>query len=129
VTVDTKPERRYRATLAEWEWFRTWFALERCWVCEDAWQELHHIYPRGQGGDDDIVDLAPVCRECHRHIEARDPVARSLLRQALMPTNLEYLRGKLGDGTLGWLDRNYPVSFSCDPCECGGQCDDCQRAA
>lgn len=79
--------------------------------------ELHHIYPRGQGGDDQIENLSPVCSPCHRKIEARDPVARSLLRGALMPTNLAYLHDKLGERTAGWLERHYPPTlFRCqDP--------------
>lgn len=133
MTVDTKPAKRYRATLKEWEWFRTWFASERCWVCAEAWHELHHIYPRGQGGDDDIVNLAPVCRRCHSRIEAHEPVARSLVRLALMPTNLEYLVRKLGGETQAkaWLERAYPIAYACEPCECGGhvECPQCGEQA
>lgn len=107
---DPRPAKRYRATLEEWEWFRTWFATSDCWVCAGPWQELHHILARSQGGDDDLTNLVPVCRECHGLIEARDPYARSRIRGALMPSNLEYLRGKFGgDRVEGWLERNYPT--------------------
>jgi hypothetical protein len=124
--VIAKPAKRYRATLTEWERFREHFALDRCWVCAETWQELHHIYPRSQGGDDDIPNLAPVCRSCHARIEARDPVARSLVRQALMPSNLDYLIGKLGDNAQGWIERNYAVVFACEPCECGAANPECE---
>jgi hypothetical protein len=125
--IDAKPLKRYRASITEWGKLREWFVLERCWVCSEPWRELHHIYPRGQGGDDVVENLAPVCRRCHGRIESRDPVSRSLLRQSLMPSHLEYLIGKLGDSekTLAWLDRNYAVVYACDPCECGGQCERC----
>ena len=108
---DPKPTKRYRATLAEWEWFRTWFASQGllCWVCGLApWTELHHILARSHGGDDDITNLAPVCRDCHRRIEERDMDARCKVRWALMPSNYEYLQGKLEERVDGWLERNYP---------------------
>ena len=108
VPYDPRPAKRYRATLAEWEWFRTWFASQTCWVCGGPWQELHHILARSRGGDDDILNLAPVCRECHRRIEAHDPYARAQIRHALMPSNLGYLEGKVHDA-LAWLQRNYPL--------------------
>ncbi len=129
--IDAKPLKRYRATIGEWERFREWFCLERCWVCGAPWQELHHIYPRGQGGDDVVENLAPVCRDCHGRIEAREPIARSQLRHALMPSHIAYLEGKLGDTAEGWLERNYARVFACEPCECGGHpdCPDCARAA
>lgn len=35
--------------------------------------ELHHIVPRGKGGDDQIENLACICRACHhdRHVRVR----------------------------------------------------------
>lgn len=106
---DFKQPARYRASIAEWEFIRTWLRRETCWICGEPWTELHHILSRGQGGDDVIEDLAPLCASCHRRIEARDVQARAALRGALMPTNLAYLHDKLGERTLGWLDRNYPA--------------------
>ena len=104
---DPKSPKRYRATVSEWEWFRTWFATDRCWVCDEPWQELHHIIPRSKSGDDDITNLAPLCVECHRRIEAREPVARGALRGAFMPSNYEYFQRRLGENAEGWLDQNY----------------------
>lgn len=106
---DPKPPKRYRASLEEWAFFRSWFSTDRCWVCGGPWQELHHILARSHSGDDQVENLAPVCRQCHGRIEARDIQARAALRGALMPTNLAYLQDKLGERTLGWLERNYPV--------------------
>lgn len=110
--IDPKPSKRYRATIDEWGRLREWFALDRCWVCGGPWQELHHILARVHSGDDQVENLAPVCRPCHAKIEGRDDHARAALRGALMPTNLVYLEGKLGGRTLGWLDRNYPSSVA-----------------
>ena len=108
--TDPKPMKRYRASATEWETIRAHFKGERCWCCGDPYQELHHILSRGQGGDDVTVNLAPLCRTCHRDVESRDPWARSQLRHALLPTNLGYLRSRKGECVEGWLNRNYPRS-------------------
>lgn len=105
---DPKPAKRYRATKAEWNDIRDAFVDDRCWVCGDVWTELHHILNRSHSGDDVVVNLAPLCLACHNRVEMRDPVARSLLRGALMPSNLAYLSYKLGEDKVeGWLERNY----------------------
>ena len=108
--IDPKPQKRYRATKAEWNDIREAFVDDRCWVCSEVWTELHHILNRSHSGDDLIANFSPVCAECHRRIETRDPVARSLLRGALMPSNYAYLRSKLGYELEGWLERHYPVA-------------------
>lgn len=111
MTSDPRPPKRYKATANEWEWFRLWFKDERCWVCDGEWANLHHILPKSHGGDDDIVNLAPLCGSgttgCHGRIEARDPVARAALRGAFLPSNYEYFVRKLGDKAEGWIERNY----------------------
>lgn len=106
---DPKPPKRYRASKAEWNDIRDAFVNDRCWVCDDVWTELHHILNRSHSGDDVVVNLAPVCGPCHLRIEAREPVARSLIRQALLPSNYAYLRYRLGETLEGWLERNYAV--------------------
>lgn len=108
MSVDTKPRKRYRATATEWAHIRDYFRDERCWCCGEAWSELHHILSRKHGGDDFIENLAPLCSDCHRRIEARDQWARGQLRGALMPSNLHYLFERLPYFE-GWLERNYPV--------------------
>lgn len=112
--MDPKPEKRYRAGKQEWKEIRDAFSEDRCWACGERWTELHHILNRSHSGDDVVVNLAPVCRECHRLIEARDPVSRARIRQALMPSNLAYLRFKLGEKTEGWLSRHYPTHVALD---------------
>lgn len=109
MSFDPKPPKRYRASQAEWNDIRDAFVNDRCWCCDDVWTELHHILNRSHSGDDRIANLAPLCASCHRLIEARDPVTRSLLRWALMPSNHAYLRYRLGETLEGWLERNYPV--------------------
>lgn len=113
-----KPARRYRATKDEWIEFHEWRSEQTCWVCHSARAtNTHHIYPRGQGGDDYIENLAPLCGTgttgCHGRIHARDLVARSLLRQSMTSDNLAYLIHKLGDGpAAAWLERHYPERVS-----------------
>lgn len=107
---DPRPAKRYRAPKSEWEDIREAFSEERCWVCEEPWMELHHILNRSHSGDDVVVNLAPLCSECHRRVEARDPLARSALRGALMPSNLAYLSYRLGENVEGWLERNYALT-------------------
>lgn len=104
---DPKRSKRIRASQAEWNAIYETFSEDSCWVCGEVWAELHHLLPRSHSGCDVVQNLAPVCRDCHRRIEARDSVARSLIRQALMPSNINYLRYRLGDGTEAWLERHY----------------------
>jgi len=105
--IDAKSPKRYRASQSEWSGIHQAFEDDRCWVCDEVWTELHHILARSHSGDDVVANLAPVCRECHARIEARDSEARSLLRQAFMPSNIAYLRSRLGYELEGFLERNY----------------------
>ncbi len=107
MSADPKTPKRYRASQFEWSGIHQAFEDERCWVCDEVWTELHHILARSHSGDDVVANLAPLCRECHRRIEARDSEARSLVRQALMPSNIAYLRSRLGYELEGFLERNY----------------------
>lgn len=116
-----KPPRRYRATKDEWINFHEWRAEQPCWICGGRSTNTHHIYPRGQGGDDRLENFAALCGSgttgCHGRIEARDPVARARLRLALRDENLLYLSAKLGvEHARAWLDRNYPPpgAFACE---------------
>lgn len=74
---------------------------------------LHHIYPKGQGGDDVVGNLIMLCGHgtagCHGDVEARSAVTLTLLRIHIDGRSdvIEYLDGKLGgiDRALAWLDR------------------------
>ena len=77
---------------------------------------LHHIYPRGQGGDDvrgNIVVLeGDGVSGVHGKVEHKDPETLAALHLHLLherPDTIEYLDGKLGslDRVLAWMDRTY----------------------
>lgn len=113
---DPKPQKRYRADSREWKDIHRAFRGSTCRLCPKPFESLHHIYPRGQGGDDVIVNLAPVCGSgttgCHGRLEARDPATRAAMRDALTDANRWYLTWKLGHGAEAWLDRAYPAAVA-----------------
>lgn len=39
-------------------------------VCAGHATQVHHVLPRGRGGDDDLGNLLAVCLPCHSHIHA-----------------------------------------------------------
>lgn len=104
-----KPPPRHRATQLAWQRIREHFAQSACWVCGQAWTDLHHIYPRSKSGDDVIGNLAPLCRECHARVEARDPLARGRIRERLDSANFAYLGYRIGVTWQGWIERHYPT--------------------
>jgi hypothetical protein len=77
VTPDTKPARRIRASQAEWSDIHQHFQYACCVNCGLAYQSLHHILPRSQGGDDLVINLVPLCgdgtRGCHGLLESHAP--------------------------------------------------------
>ena len=105
---DPKPGRRYRASADEWTNIRLKFRGQKCWGCGNKkWVDLHHVYPRGQGGDDATNNLVPLCRECHTKVELRIPETRARIRLQLTPAHHSYLVFKLGEAAEAWLDRHY----------------------
>lgn len=104
-----KPPKRYKASAKSWQAIREHFAQDSCWVCGEAWTDLHHAVPRSRSGDDVLGNLIPLCRPCHGLVEARDPVARGRIRAMLGSSNFAYLRYRVGPTWEGWLDRNYPA--------------------
>ncbi len=107
---DPKPSKRYRATKKEWEDIHAAFNGVGCLVCEEYPIELHHVLPRSHSGDDVAVNLVPLCRVCHGRVEARDPVARAVLRESLSEAHIAYLRFRLGECAEAWLDKNHSVN-------------------
>lgn len=109
---DPKPERRHRADSLEWRRIRLAHKGSGCRVCREPWDSLHHLYPRGQGGDDCYENMVPLCGSgtsgCHGLVEAHDPVARAAVRYSLSDQNKWYLTYKLGHRAAGWLDAQYP---------------------
>jgi 5-methylcytosine-specific restriction endonuclease McrA len=118
-TPDPKPAKRHVATRREWAEIREWFEGSPCWVCSKPYESLHHILPRDgggpyPGGDDVIVNLAPLCgdgtRGCHGLVEAGDRGVRARLRSMLTDANLMYLERRLGAAWEAWLDGHYPLA-------------------
>lgn len=90
-----------------------------CQVCGKPrpWQvSVHHIIPRGQGGDDVPANFALLCGHgtvgCHGDVEARRNGARERLRAAMTSDQLAYVTQKKSQA---WLDRMYPLACP----ECG----------
>lgn len=111
MTPDPKPVKRIRATPKEWSAIRL-HLLEgkHFWCCVCGWRywnELHHVVPRSQGGDDLAVNLIEVCRECHGRIENRDSKERAQVREVVYrrPATHGYVVQRKSQE---WLDRNYP---------------------
>ena len=109
---DPKPRKRYRATKQEWADMHLAFKGSPCRVCGEPFQSLHHALPKSLGGDDVLVNLAPLCGAgttgCHGLIEARHAATRAALRRNLTDANRWYLEYRLGERADAWLDRNYP---------------------
>jgi hypothetical protein len=71
---------------------------------------LHHVYPRGQGGDDVPENLVGLCQGpgttgCHDKIHSHNRVAMMALRRELNEGQLGYIIQYKGRA---WLDRFYP---------------------
>jgi len=109
VSADPKPAPRHVATAEEWAEFHAIYRGSRCRVCGGQYEELHHLVPRSQSGDDALGNLIPLCRSCHQKVEARDKLARMAVRGSLIASHRDYLRRKLGERWEVWLDRNYPL--------------------
>jgi 5-methylcytosine-specific restriction endonuclease McrA len=70
--------------------------------------ELHHVYPRGQGGDDKRGNLVWLCKPEHQRVTVNDTAVIRLLGEHIVaerPDIIEYLRWKLGDGAGEWMRR------------------------
>ena len=76
-------------------------------------RSLHHIYPKGQGGDDLVGNLVMLCGHgtagCHGRVEAHYGPTMHELRAHIDGRRsdvIEYLDGKLGsmEKALAWLD-------------------------
>jgi 5-methylcytosine-specific restriction endonuclease McrA len=87
--------------------------LRECCLCGTIEQlELHHVYPRGQGGDDARANLVFLCKTEHQRVTVNDPVALKLLGEHVMserPDIVDYLRSKLGAGAEEWMRRRLLV--------------------
>jgi len=82
---------------------------KECCLCEANYNlELHHVYPRGQGGDDLRANLVWLCREEHWHVTRNDAATLQRLGAHISrqrPDTIAYLNSKLGDGAADWMRR------------------------
>lgn len=94
------------------------WAFDECELCGSIDISIHHIYPRGQGGDDVWENLVPLCgdgtRGCHGGVEAgRDvhcyPLGLYILKDR--PDTLKYLETKLKtkEAVKAWLHQRFGV--------------------
>lgn len=122
MSADPKPAARIvdRKAFAELHESAT-RAARGCQVCGLVWRyqpglSIHHIVPRGQGGDDVPANFALLCGHgtagCHGDVEARRNGARERLRAAMTSEQLAYVTQKKSQA---WLDRMYPLTCP----ECG----------
>lgn len=99
VMADPKPEKRIKATKAEWEALRA-EKLGPCRLCGEPNTTLHHIVPRSLRGSDVAANLVSLCGSGttghHGMVEARDPWACSLLGQRLTDSEAAYVVGVKG---------------------------------
>lgn len=79
---------------------------------------LHHIYPRGQGGDDVRANIVVLEGDgvsgVHGQIEHKHPDTLAALHMHILherPDTIEYLDAKLGslDRALAWMERTYTM--------------------
>lgn len=55
----------------------------KCHECENYATELHHIIAIEDGGTDDIENLMPLCKECHKEYTSEQTVERNKMGVAL----------------------------------------------
>lgn len=75
--------------------------------------DAHHVFPKDLGGDDLLVNLAPLHHRCHMAYEDREEpqwrsVADGIRAHWIGTPFLAYLALKV-DGPDAWLDRHYPT--------------------
>lgn len=91
-------------------------SMRECALCgATSPLSIHHLYPRGQGGDDVRANFVALCgdgvRLCHGDVEHHRNGARRMLGLHVLyerADTLEYLSTKLGsqDRALAWLEGN-----------------------
>jgi hypothetical protein len=79
------------------------WAFDECVICGKIDISIHHVLPRGQGGDDVWENLVPLCGSgthgCHGGVEGGlDSVCRALGLHLLQerPDTIDYLQQRLG---------------------------------
>lgn len=62
--------------------------------------EMHHLIPRSQGGNDTEANIVPLCGVCHDLIERRDPIAGMKLAISLTDAEYAFMVHHGGEGIL-----------------------------
>lgn len=115
MSADPKPATRHKADQKEWKAIREHFAHACCVACGLATESLHHVVPKSQGGDDLVVNLAPLCgdgtRGCHGRLESHadgwERVAGHIRAYVwARESRLRYVIDKIG---IERFDRRYPL--------------------
>lgn len=107
--TDPKPAKRHKASAAEWSFLRRQKIGGGCRVCgHTQMNELHHLVPRSNGGDDWPANLVELCRACHVLIEARDQDTSMRLGLKLQPDEIAYVTYRKGRY---YLASRYRVAF------------------
>lgn len=82
----------------------------RCLVCgASPPNELHHLIPRSQGGADTEGNIVPLCRDCHRRVEAHDSETCHALAVALDDLAYAYV---VEHGGESFFERRLGVRYS-----------------
>ncbi len=113
--LDTNPDPKPPARIVDRKAFARFYdqAALACQICGDNGTayglSIHHLLPRGQGGDDMPSNFALLCGHgtagCHGDVEAHRNGARSRLRESMTQEQIAYLVAKRG---WAWVDRFYP---------------------
>ena len=104
-------ERRYWRKIASPKQWQAIIEAKRgsCRVCETKrGDEMHHLVPRAQGGEDTADNIVPLCFNCHAEITAKRPKPISALISAL--SDAEYAYAVTEGGENVW-ERIYGVTY------------------
>lgn len=110
--------RRYRRKVAspkQWQALRA-EKIGPCRACCDPGTNgrlygritLHHVIPRGRGGDDLEDNLVPLCLDCHRSVEIRTPEPCRRMLAALTDAEYTYAVTKCGEDV---FERCYGIEY------------------
>lgn len=111
MAADPRPAKRIKADHLGWQLLRSVILQRPCGICGEQATECHHLYPKGQGGDDLQVNLVGLCRGCHERVTVNDP---AFTRELPITTGfVAYLVGKLGgeEQAWSWIDRQVFQKF------------------
>lgn len=109
-----KDSRATKRACLKWRW---------CGCCLEPVGSGHHVYPRGQGGDDVLANIVPLCGSgttgCHGLVENGDATTCAKLGAHILAERhdvIEYLRFKLGRWAAeAWMEEFLYIDVSALP--------------